>query len=97
MVVPVPCPLIIGIRFMYGFRLVGPIVLGISRVSAAKVLVFNFFGPCIWAILVAGVGFVFGQGLELVLTGAKRYAMAGLGVIALIGMVLWVVFRFRRR
>lgn len=81
---------------MYGLRIVGPIVFGMGRVSAGKFFVFNFIGACIWAILVVGVGFLFGQGLELMLTDAKHFAMAGLGAIALIGTVLWAVRRCRR-
>src|SRR5215510_12241553 len=35
-------PLIIGIRFMYGFRIVGPILLGMGRVPSWKFIVYNF-------------------------------------------------------
>src|ERR1700752_2319869 len=35
-------PLIIGIRFMYGFRIVGPILLGMGRVPAWKFVLYNF-------------------------------------------------------
>ena len=41
-------PLIIGIRFMYGFRILGPIMLGMGRVESWKFIVFNFIGAAIW-------------------------------------------------
>lgn len=89
-------PLIIGIRFMYGFRIAGPVVFGMGRVSAIKFTVLNLIGACVWAILVAGSGFVFGQALELLLADVKHYELVGLGTIALVGMALWLVHARRR-
>jgi membrane protein DedA with SNARE-associated domain len=89
-------PLTIGIRFMYGFRIVGPIVLGMSRVSSAKFAICNLFGAGIWTVTVAGVGFLFGQGLELMLADAKRYELAALGAIAMVGVALWARHLVRR-
>src|SRR5438105_4709032 len=60
-------PLIVGIRFMYGFRIVGPILLGMGRVPAWKFFVYNLLGAAIWAPLIAGVGYLFGTALEAVL------------------------------
>jgi membrane protein DedA with SNARE-associated domain len=90
-------PLIVAIRFMYGFRIAGPIVLGMGRVSAGKFFLFNLLGACLWAILVAGIGFVFGHALELVLDDIKRYDQLLLGAIALFGVALWAVHRLRDR
>lgn len=89
--------LIVAIRFMYGFRIVGPIVFGMGRVPARRFVLFNLIGACIWAVLVAGVGFAFGHALESVLADAKRYELLGLGAIALLGIVLWGVHLYRRR
>ena len=88
-------PLIIGIRFMYGFRIVGPLAFGMGRVSATKFTALNFVGACVWVILVTGSGIVFGQGLELLLADDRRYELVGFGALAVIGSVLWVVHRLR--
>jgi membrane protein YqaA with SNARE-associated domain len=40
-------PLIVCIRFMYGFRILGPIMLGMGRVPAWKFLVYNLLGAAI--------------------------------------------------
>ena len=58
---------VIGVRFAYGLRIAGPIIIGTSRISALRFLIFNAFGAIIWAILVAGIGFVFGEAAEAVL------------------------------
>ena len=41
--------LIIGIRFAYGLRIAGPIVIGMSSLAARRFLVFNAIGALIWA------------------------------------------------
>ncbi len=90
-------PLIFGIRFMYGLRIVGPIALGMGTVSAGKFFIFNLLGAFVWAILIAGAGFLFGQTLELVLHDIKQYELWGLGAIVLISGALWLAYRSRRR
>lgn len=86
-------PLIVAIRFMYGFRIVGPILLGMGRVASWKFVVYNFIGAAIWAPLIASLGYLFGGILEAVLSDLKRYelwaflAMFGAGVIAFIVLI----------
>lgn len=89
--------LIICIRFMYGFRIAGPIIFGMGRVSAFKFALLNLIGACLWATLVAGSGFVFGEALELLLADAERYEIVGLGIIAAAGLALWLVHRYRTK
>lgn len=58
---------IVGVRFAYGLRVAGPIIIGTSRISAAKFAVFNAIGAIIWAIVVAGVGYLFGEAASAIL------------------------------
>jgi membrane protein DedA with SNARE-associated domain len=90
-------PLIIGIRFMYGFRVLGPIMLGMGRVPSWKFVVYNLIGAAIWAPLIAGIGYVFGTLLESVLEDMKRVELwAFVGLLAL-GLTGFVVHRLRAR
>jgi membrane protein DedA with SNARE-associated domain len=88
-------PLIIAIRFMYGFRIVGPILLGMGRVAAWKFMVFNLIGAAIWAPLVTSVGYLFGSVLEAVLHDLKRYEIWGFAAAALVGVTGFLVHRLR--
>jgi membrane protein DedA with SNARE-associated domain len=90
-------PLIVGIRFMYGFRIIGPILLGMGRVEAWKFIVYNFIGACIWAPLIAGLGYLFGQAVEALLHDLKRFEIYGVIALVLISFGLWVYFRIRER
>ena len=92
-------PLIVCIRFMYGFRILGPLMLGMGRCPAWKFMVYNFIGAMIWAPLIAGLGYLFGSALEAVLHDLKRYELwAGLGLLAIgLACFLFHTIRSRRR
>jgi membrane protein DedA with SNARE-associated domain len=90
-------PLIVGIRFMYGFRILGPIMLGMGRVPAWKFVVYNFIGAAIWAPLIAGIGYKFGEMVEAVLGNVKRFEMWLFVAIMLVGTTAFVIHRIRER
>ncbi len=84
---------IVGVRFAYGLRLAGPVLIGGSTISAGRFAVFNAFGAVLWATLFVGVGWFFGQAAEVVLGRIGRLeGWLLLGLIAL-GALLWVVRR----
>lgn len=92
-------PLIVGIRFMYGFRILGPVMLGMGRVPAWKFMLYNFIGAALWAPLIAGIGYLFGSALESMLGNLKRvelWVFAALVAIGL-GFGLLHLVRARRR
>ncbi len=90
-------PLIVMIRFMYGFRIVGPILLGMGRVPAWKFLVYNFIGAAIWAPLIAGLGYLFGSALEAVLDDLRNVELWAFAAIVLIGLGSLVLHQRRSR
>ena len=90
-------PLIVCIRFMYGFRILGPVMLGMGRVPAWKFMLFNFIGAAIWAPLVAGVGYLFGNVLGSVLHDMKRVEIYAFGVVLLAGVLLFILHWYRGR
>ena len=87
--------LVLGIRFLYGLRIVGPIVIGMSHVPLFRLVTLNAIGAAIWAPLIAGGGYLFGNTLELVLADVKRYEEIVLALLAFLGLVAWVVRRRR--
>lgn len=89
--------LIVGIRFAYGLRIAGPIVIGMSSLPAWRFFLFNALGALLWAPLVAGVGYLFGHMLEWLLVAMKRYELLGLGVLVVILLVVVLLLHLRRR
>jgi membrane protein DedA with SNARE-associated domain len=88
-------PLIVGIRFMYGLRLVGPVVIGMCRVPPLRFALFNMLGAAIWAPLVAGAGFLFGHALQAVLDRVVGLEVLALG-LAVAGVLVVAVRALRR-
>jgi len=87
--------LIILIRFMYGLRVAGPIFLGMAHVSPLRFAVVNLLGAIVWAVLIAGAGYIFGQAVGLFLHDAQRYEAFLLGGILVLGIAVWIYRRYR--
>jgi membrane protein DedA with SNARE-associated domain len=86
---------IVGVRFMYGVRIVGPIVIGMSHVPARRFLLFNMIGAALWAIAIAGAGYVFGQTLEHMLADLDQYEWVAAVLILALAIAVGVA-RSRR-
>lgn len=52
-----PTVSIFSVRFLYGMRLIGPMVIGASKVSPLKFLCINAVGAAVWATLFASGGY----------------------------------------
>ncbi len=85
----------VGFRFLYGFRTVTPFLIGASGITPPRFLVLNSIGAAAWALSVGGLGYAFGEMVELILKDVKRYELMIIGLILLIGLGFWL-FRFRR-
>ena len=87
--------LIVGVRFMYGLRIAGPIAIGMSDVPALRFLGFNLLGAALWAALVTGVGYVFGQSLQWLIADLARFEEIALVLIVGVVVLIAVVHRVR--
>jgi len=83
--------LILGVRFLYGLRVAGPIVIGASGVPLARFVVLNMIGAALWATVVGGAGYYFGAALAAVLNDLRRFEEAILIGIVVAGVIfgLW--------
>src|SRR5262245_65822471 len=91
-------PLILGVRFLYGLRTVGPLAIGMSRVPWWRFALFNLIGAIVWAALIAGIGYALGEALTRVLGDLKRVEEWVFGAILVGGLALigWLRRRGRR-
>ena len=87
--------LIVGVRFMYGLRIAGPIAIGMSDVPALRFLGFNLLGAALWAAVVAGVGYLFGQSLQWLIADLARFEEIALVLIIGVAVLIAVVHRLR--
>lgn len=87
-------PVMFGFRFMYGIRIVTPIMIGASGISPWRFLVCNFLGTLVWAVTIGSLGYAFGQAMKAIMKDIQQYQMGlmlaiigALVVVYLIGMV----------
>jgi membrane protein DedA with SNARE-associated domain len=82
---------IIGVRFAYGLRIAGPMLIGMSPVSAIRFALLNALGAVLWACIVGGLGWAFGQVAESVLGDLRHLeGWLFLGVVA-VAAIAWLV------
>lgn len=56
-----PVLFVMGVRFMYGLRIVGPIIIGASGLKPQKFFLLNLCGAAVWALIFVSLGFLGGQ------------------------------------
>jgi membrane protein DedA with SNARE-associated domain len=64
--------LVVGVRFAYGLRIAGPVLIGMTPMPAARFAAYNALGAVIWAVLIGGLGYLFGHAAELMLGEVQR-------------------------
>jgi len=52
-------------RFLYGFRVIIPLIIGMSTVRPVQFLVYSLVSGMLWATIVSTVGYVIGRFLDL--------------------------------
>jgi len=80
---------IVGVRFAYGLRIAGPILIGTSAVPAWRFALFNAIGAAIWAPLIALSGWFLGHMVEALLGDLRRIEHWLLLALACLGVAVW--------
>jgi membrane protein DedA with SNARE-associated domain len=88
-------PVILGFRFLYGTRAVVPFVIGMGSVPIRRFIFLNTISALVWAIVVGMGGYIFGNILEIIVGDIKQYERFIIAAIAVIGIALWAVHRYR--
>lgn len=84
---------IIGVRFMYGLRIAGPVIIGTSGVPLLRFAALNLIGAAVWAVLIAGAGYFFGAVSSSIFADLQRYEELVLIGILAAGLLFWLVRR----
>ena len=85
--------LIVGLRFVYGLRMSGALAIGMSRMPWPRYAALNLLGALIWAPLVAGAGYLFGDLVQRLLGDLRSVEHWVFAALAIIGIVWWLVHR----
>ncbi|EAT2186328.1 DedA family protein [Salmonella enterica] len=92
-----PYLFVIGTRFMYGFRVVGPLLIGASRLPPKIFLPLNIVGALIWALLFTTLGYLGGEVIAPWLQDLDQHLRHGVWLILAIVLVVGVRWWLKRR
>jgi membrane protein DedA with SNARE-associated domain len=88
-------------RYTYGFRILLPIILGMTNLSSRRFMVLNLLSALSWAIVFSLGGFLFGKGASFFVEDLERYEPYLLLVLAGLTGCMWLshfaAHRWRRR
>ncbi|WP_460045473.1 DedA family protein [Pseudomonas sp. S2_H01] len=83
-----PTASVFSVRFLYGMRLIGPLVIGASRLSPIRFALINLLGAAVWATLFVMAGYWAGEALQHLLGNLKPYRLPiFIGVVVLAAVV----------
>ena len=87
-------PIILGLRFLYGLRIVLPFAIGMSkRIPTLQFQLLNFAGALIWSTIGVVAGYLFGNAIEKVLDEFHRYDEYIFLFLAVAGISYWLYSR----
>jgi membrane protein DedA with SNARE-associated domain len=81
---------VVGVRFAYGLRVAGPLVLGTTSLRWPRFVAFNALGALAWAATFAGLGALLGEAALPVLHALERFGGELLPPLALLAAVFAV-------
>ena len=90
-------PAIFITQWLYGLRVTCAVIIGISRISTIKFLVYEAVTCAVWAAVIAAGGYYFGRAVESLLGRAAHIEKWGLLVLVVVGVGVWAYHRWKER
>ena len=82
-------------RYLYGLRFASAAFLGLVKMKKREFLPFAFLSCAVWAVLMGGLGYVFGASLEALIGQIKHYEKIIVVLIIVLGFSIWGIRRIR--
>ncbi|KEA50466.1 MULTISPECIES: DedA family protein [Mangrovibacter] len=95
-----PYLFVIGSRFMYGFRVIGPVLIGISRLPPRIFFPLNILGAAIWATLFTTLGYLGGEMVMPLLhqfNSQIKHLIWPAMLLVVVALVIWRFWWQKRR
>jgi membrane protein DedA with SNARE-associated domain len=88
---------IIITQWLYGLRITCAVIIGMSRISLVRFVVYEAASCAAWAVVITALGYYFGRAIDRVLGRVEHVEKYGLAVIAAIAIGFWVWHRWKER
>jgi membrane protein DedA with SNARE-associated domain len=90
-------PAIFITQWLYGLRITCAVIIGISKISMIKFLIYEAISCAIWAVVITGLGYYFGRAVERILGKAAHIEKWGLLVMVVVGVGFWLWHRWKEK
>jgi membrane protein DedA with SNARE-associated domain len=88
-----PKSILLTYRFLYGFRIIIPLMLGASHIKAITFMIYSMLSTILWLILLGGVGYFFGAVVSDKIVLLQQYFKT---VIAIVVAIIVLYFLYKR-
>lgn len=88
---------VIVLRFTYGLRTGGPMLLGAGTMPLWEFVAANALGAAIWAVVIATIGYTAGQAIEGLLGNVAHVEKLVLGLVIAIALAAIIIRALLRR
>jgi membrane protein DedA with SNARE-associated domain len=92
-----PALAVIVVRFLYGMRVAGPVVIGSSGLSWPRYLTLNIAGAVVWAACWLAVGYAFGAAAERVVGNLAKVERELFLTVLIVAVGIAVALKLRAR
>lgn len=90
-----PVPVLLGYRFLYGFRTAVPLAIGMSSIPTRRFFVFSFINTIVWDVLFSSIGYFFGAFLKANMKRIEDYEFEIMACILISGIIIGLLLRYR--
>jgi membrane protein DedA with SNARE-associated domain len=88
---------IIITQWLYGLRITCAVIIGMSRISIVKFLLYEAASCAVWSVVITALGFYFGYAIDRVLGRVEHVEKYGLAIIIAIAIGFWVWHRWKEK
>ncbi len=83
-------------KYLYGIKTIIPIVVGFSKYSARKFVAYNFFASMLWALVIAGVGYIAGDSIKRLYEHSNSYIFPIVG-LAILAFIIFIIIKVTKK
>jgi membrane protein DedA with SNARE-associated domain len=88
---------IIITQWLYGLRITCAVIIGMSKISLVKFLVYEAVSCALWSAVIVALGYYFGFAIERLLGRVEHIEKYGLAIIIAIAVGFWIYHRWKEK
>jgi membrane protein DedA with SNARE-associated domain len=90
-------PAIFITQWLYGLRITCAVIIGMSRISVLKFILYEAVSCAAWSVVITALGYYFGRAIDTLLGRVENIEKYALGFIAAIAIGFWLWHRWKEK